>query len=174
MSRLHSSHKGQGLIEASLLLPFLLVIVFNAINIGYFFFVYLNLATAPRQGAQYSILGGATTVGSLPAVDTVYSLVNEDIGGAISGASNPPTRICTAALGVSTPADNTQVPLCQSYNSGNIAFSAVQPDPEAPAIVLNRVDIAYTVSPLIAGGAFNLVMPSSLTFHRLVYMRAEQ
>ena len=173
-TRLLRSGKGQGLIETAILLPFLLVITFNALNLGYFFFVYLNLATAPRQGAQYSILGSVTTVNALPAADAVHQLLSDDISGAISSASTTPARVCSLALGTSSPPNATQVPLCQVYNAGSDPFTAVQPDPEAPALVLNRVDIAYTVSPLISGGAFNLVMPSSLTFHRLVYMRAEQ
>ncbi len=171
---LHHRREGQGLIEAAVLIPFLLVITFNAINLGYFFFVYLNLATAPRQGAQYSILGSVTTVNVLPTADAVHQLLNDDISGAIAAASGSPARVCTLALGTSTPHDATQVPLCQTHNAGSDPFTAVQPDPEAPALVLNRVDIAYTVTPPIAGGAFNLIMPSSLTFHRLVYMRAEQ
>lgn len=173
-TRLLRSRQGQGLIETAILLPFLLIITFNAINLGYFFFVYLNLATAPRQGAQYSILGSVTTVNVLPAADAVHQLLSDDISGAISSASATPARVCSLALGTSSPHDATQVPLCQVYNAGSDPFTAVQADPEAPALVLNRVDIAYTVAPLISGGAFNLVMPSSLTFHRLVYMRAEQ
>lgn len=171
---LHRRREGQGLIEAALLLPFLVVITLNAVNLGYFFFVYLNLATAPRQGAQYSILGSVTTVNQLPGSDAVHQLVNDDISGAISAASGSPTRICTLALGTSSPHDSTQVPLCQMYNSGNDPFTAIQPDPEAPALVLNRVDIAYTVAPPVPGRMFNLVMPPSMTFHRTVYMRAEQ
>jgi len=171
---LHHRREGQGLIEAALLIPFLIVIVFNAVNLGYFFFVYLNLATAPRQGAQYSILGSVTTVNQLPGAAAVHQLVNDDISGAISAASGSAARVCTLALGTSSPHDSTQVPLCQVYNAGSDPFTAVLPDPEAPALVLNRVDIAYTVTPPITGGAFNLIMPASLTFHRLVYMRAEQ
>lgn len=171
---LHRGREGQGLVEAALLLPFLLIITFNAVNLGYFFFVYLNLATAPRQGAQYSILGSVTTVNQLPGSDAVHLLVNSDISGAISTAASSPTRVCTLALGTSSPHDSTQVPLCQVYNSGNDPFTAPQADPEAPALVLNRVDIAYTVTPIVAGRAFNLIMPASLTFHRMVYMRAEQ
>jgi Flp pilus assembly protein TadG len=172
--RLHRSRQGQGLIETAVLLPFLLVLTFNAINIGYFFFVYLNLATAPRQGAQYSILGSVTTVNDLPGADAVHQLLSDDITGAMSSASATPARVCSLALGTSSPHDATQVPLCQVYNSGSDPFTAVQADPEAPSLVLNRVDIAYTVTPLFSGGAFNLIMPSSMTFHRLVYMRAEQ
>ena len=59
-SRSRYSERGQSMIETALLLPILLLIAFNAINFGYFFFVVLNLSSAPRSGVQYSILGFAT------------------------------------------------------------------------------------------------------------------
>jgi len=165
--------EGQSLIEAALLLPLLITIAFNAINIGYFFYVYLNLATAPRQGAEYSIQGAATTQESkLPSADDVSTLVYEDVTGAIPSSANTPMRVCTLASGLSG-SGASQVPNCNSYGVGAGTFSVLQADPEAPFLVLNRVDIQYRVAPLIPGGAFNLIMPPSLTFHRLVYMRAE-
>lgn len=164
--------EGQSLIEAAIVIPFLLVFIFNAINIGYFFFAYLNMATAPRQGTEYSIQGSTTIYGKgYPTPDAVNSLVQAGMSGSLPNSSSVPMRVCTLGQGVSTPPDNTQVPLCTNYGSGT--FTALQPDPEAPLLVLNRVDVQYTVTPLIPGGAFNLIFPPSLTFHRYVYMRAE-
>lgn len=168
--------RGQSLIETAFLLPFLLIIAFNAINMGYFFYVYLNLATAPRQGAEYSIQGPSSSQQNpLPTADDVNTLVSDDITGAIASASNTPTRVCTMALGLNPTGLGTasQVPNCNNYGSGTGTFSTLQPDPEAPFLVLNRVDIQYHVTPPITGFFFNLVFPSSLTFHRTVYMRAE-
>lgn len=168
--------RGQSLIEATFLVPFLLVIAFNAVNLGYFFFAYLNLATAPRQGVQYSILGGATNVGSgiMPSADEVHTLLGADITGAIPGASNAPVRVCVYNNGLNNAGTVNQVPACTNYGSGAGTFTAIQPDPEAPSLVLHRVDIQYTVAPVIPGRVFNIVTGSSLTLHRLVYMRMEQ
>ena len=55
-----SRESGQSLIETALILPLLLLLAFNAINFGYFFFVALNITSAPRSGVQYAILGGAS------------------------------------------------------------------------------------------------------------------
>lgn len=176
--RLHlfRGREGQSLIETAFLLPFLIVIVLNAVNLGYFFFVYLNLATAPRQGAQYSILGGATAVGTgtMPTADQVNTLLSADITGAVPAAASSPTRVCVYDNGLNNAGTANQVPACTTYGSGSGTFTAIQPDPEAPNLVLHRIDIQYTVAPLIQGGAFNLVTGSSLTLHRLVYMRMEQ
>ncbi|HEU4415685.1 MAG TPA: TadE family protein, partial [Candidatus Angelobacter sp.] len=52
--------EGQSLLETAIAMPLLLGIAFNLINLGYFWFVVLSLAAAPRQGVQYSTQGGAS------------------------------------------------------------------------------------------------------------------
>ena len=167
--------EGQSLIEAAFLLPFLLVLTFNAINFGYMFWAYLNMATAPRQGVQYSIQGSTSNLQiQLPSADEVKTLVYDDFTGAIFGSGNTPQRVCTLASGVDNPGTPNQTPVCTNYGSSTGTFTDVQPDPEAPLLVLNRVDIQYTVTPPIPGFLANLIFPpSGLTFHRYVYMRAE-
>ncbi len=178
-SGLLRNREGQSLIETALLLPLLLTIVFNAVNLGYYFLVCLNMTTAPRQGAQYSIQGPASQVQTaLPAATPVGGMVSSGFSGAIGSASakNTSIRVCSAALGLVNVGTSSQVPKCQvTYGSGVFpALTAADADPEAPYMVLNRVDIQYTVTPLIQGKAFNLVLPSSLTFQRKIFMRVEE
>jgi hypothetical protein len=176
MRNLLRHRDGQSLLEVAFLFPLLLVMVFNAVNLGYFFFVYLNLATAPRQGVEYSIQGPDTIQGSdFPAAGSVWSLVNEGISGSISSAANTPVRLCVISLGINPTGLGTpnQVPNCGNFGTGTGTFSTLQPDPEAPLLVLNRVDIQYQVAPLIPGGAFNMGLPNPLILHRFVYMRTE-
>lgn len=162
---------GQSLLETALLLPLLLTILCNAVSLGYFFSVYLNLATAPRQGVEYSIQGTSSVLqAAVPSADSISSLVYENIAGAIPAAASTPTRVCTLALGL-TGSGSSQVPNCETFGAGIATFSDLQPDPEAPYLVLHRVDIAYTVTPLIQGSVFNII-PNSLTLHRSVVMRA--
>ena len=170
-SLLLHERSGQSLLETALLLPLLLTIVANAVSIGYFFSVYLNLATAPRQGAQYSIQGTSSVLqAAVPSADSISSLVYENIAGAIPSAANTPTRVCTLALGL-TGSGSSQMPNCATYGTGTGTFPDLQADPEAPYLVLHRVDVQYTVTPLIQGSVFNL-LPNSLTLHRTVVMRA--
>ena len=172
-SKLIRDRRGQSLVETALLLPILLAVVLNAVNMGYFFYVYLNLATAPRQGAEYSIQGPQSYQQSnLPSAADVSSLVYADITGAIPSTANTPSRVCSLTLGLNNGGTSNQVPKCASYGSGIGTFSAPDPDPEAPYLVLHRVDIQYQVTPLIPGTFFNIVLPPSLTFHRMVEMRA--
>ena len=44
-----ASRSGEGLIETALIVPFLLTMILNAVNFGYFFLVALNLTAAPRS-----------------------------------------------------------------------------------------------------------------------------
>jgi Flp pilus assembly protein TadG len=168
-SRRHE--EGQSLLETAVAMPLLLGIAFNLINLGYFWFMVLTLAAAPRQGVQYSTQGGqATTTTSSPSTTAVSNLVYENMTNAVHGAttSNTSVRVCTSALGVDS---STHIALCNSFGPA-ATFSAIAADPEAPVFVLNRVDVGYTVTPLIRGSAFNVVLPANMNFHRQVSMRS--
>jgi len=163
--------EGQSLLETAVAMPLLLGIAFNLINLGYFWFVVLSLASAPRQGVQYSAQGGATlTTASAPSATAVSTLVFDNMTNAVHGAtaSNTGVRVCSTSVGVDP---NSHVAQCTSFGK-TFSFSAVPADPEAPVFVLNRVDVGYTVTPVIPGTAFNVVLPASMNFHRQVSMRS--
>ena len=169
--RRRSQDEGQSLLETAVAMPLLLGIAFNLINLGYFWFMVLTLAASPRQGVQYSTQGGvAGTSAASPSATAVSNLVYENMTNAAHGATNSNTsvRVCTSALGVDP---TSHVALCNSFGPA-ASFSAITADPEAPVFVLNRVDVAYTVSPIIPGSAFSVVLPANLTFHRQVSMRS--
>jgi Flp pilus assembly protein TadG len=159
---------GQSLLETALILPMMLVLVLNAVNLAYYFYVALNLTTSVRQGAQYSIEGYATPIqGTLPSADTISTLTYSAINAAVSGTSTTPMQVCSEAVGISGSGSNT-VTQCKTYNG----FTSVAPhaDPEAPWVVLNRVDLQYTPSPLVAGALFNIV--PTPTLHTFLEMRS--
>ncbi len=163
--------EGQSLLETAIAMPLLLGIAFNLINLGYFWFVVLSLAAAPRQGVQYSAQGGASiTTATTPSASAVSTLVFDNMTNGVHGATNSNTgvRVCSTSVGVDP---NTHVALCSSFGK-SFAFSAVAVDPEAPVFVLHRVDVGYTVTPVIPGTAFNVVLPATLNFHRQVSMRS--
>src|SRR5882724_846629 len=159
---------GQSLLETAVAMPLLLGIAFNLINVGYFWFMVLALAAAPRQGAQYSTQGGQAITSSSPSTTLVKDLVYANMTNAVHGAtaSNTAVRVCSSAKGVAS-----NLALCDSFGP-SFSFPAVAADPEAPGFVLNRVDVGYTVTPIIPGPAFNVVLPAHLQFHRQVSMRS--
>src|SRR5512135_2980090 len=148
-SRLRSREGGQSLVETALVLPLFLLITFNAVNFGYFFFVAVNLASAPREGVTYSIQGFATPSQlTLPAPGPsstntgVCWLTSQDMA-ALHLSVNAQVQVCTKKLGLSAPGTAN----CAQYGGGS--FPAPAADPEPAAFVLHRVDVKYTVSPLI-------------------------
>ena len=163
--------EGQSLLETAVSIPFLLGIAFNLINIGYFWIVVLTLSAAPRMGAQYATQGGAAgTTAAIPGTTAVSNLVYENLTNAISGltTSNAAVRVCTSAKGVNAL---THVALCDQFGPA-FSFTAPAADPEPSLYVLHRVDVEYTVTPIIKGSAFNVVLPTNLQFHRQVSMRS--
>jgi Flp pilus assembly protein TadG len=178
---------GQAMIETVLLMPLLLTIVLNAVNIGYVVLMALNLEAAPRVAAEYSIMGFETPAASfLPAAGpsgtntSVSYLAYHDMTGSISSPTTASVQVCSQTVGISAAG----VATCTSFGAASFAGLGADPDPEAPKFVLNRVDVKYTFNPIIPGRIFNLgLIPSGLcsasgaagvvcTFHRQVSMRA--
>ena len=163
--------EGQALLETAVTLPLLLGIAFNLINFGYFWFLIIVLSAAPRMGVEYASQGWVTLQKSAPpATSAVKDLIYENVTNAIKSAttSNVAVQVCSVAKGVDSL---TGVTLCDQFGP-SYTFPGPGVDPESPAWTLNRVDVEYTVSPIIPGTAFNVVLPSNLHFHRQVSMRS--
>jgi Flp pilus assembly protein TadG len=162
---------GASLLETALTIPLLLGIAFNLINISYFCFEVLALSAATRLGVEYATQGGPAIQNvSAPGTAAVKDLVYENLTNAIRGAttSNVAVRVCTTAKGVNS---STHVTLCDSFGP-SFTFTGPVADPEAPAFALDRVDVEYSVTPIIPGTAFNVILPNNLQFHRQVSMRS--
>lgn len=163
---------GQSLLETAFAIPLLLWLAFNIINWGYLWVMVLTLSAAPRVGAQYATQGGAAgTSAAVPGTTAVSNLVYENLTNAINGAttSTVAVQVCTSAKGL----DANGVALCDQFGpASNFGFPTPAADPEAPVYVLDRVDVGYTVKPLIPGGAFAVILPPRLNFHRQVSMRS--
>ena len=197
-----SKDSGQSLIETALAIPFLLLIALNAINFAYYFFVAINLAAAPRNAVEYSVQGFATpgqltipqegsacgpaTKGDTTYVTSVSTLAYDDIIKVLPGPASPcpnigSVQVCnsqTAGGGGTSGSGSSLVTQCTAYGPSTTYFPATQnnptADPEAPNFVLDRVDVVYTVKPLIGGTIFGVTqfgLVPNFTFHRQVSMR---
>lgn len=188
-----SSHRrsdsGQNLIEVALITPFLLLLALNAVNFGYYFFVALNLAAAPRHAIEYGIQGFSTpsetplpNAGPPTTDKTVSALAYADIQNSLPSYGSAQVQVCSKTVGALVNAGtSTQQAACcttssstaTTCSSGTLtAGTSPASDPESPTYTLQRVDIIYTVSPLISGNVFGITVLPSLNFHQQVSMRA--
>lgn len=185
LSRAWRVESGQSLIETALLLPVLLLLAFNAINFGYFFFVAVNLAAAPRSGVQYAILGPSTPQtldyplpGPAGTSTSISFVTYEDMRGVLSGSSSATVQVCSTKVGPpSNPGLSSQTTACVKYPSGAPSYTPA-PDPESPLFRLARVDVVYRLTPIIPSfvlptpaGPISLALLPSLDMHRQVSMR---
>jgi hypothetical protein len=151
---------GQALIETVLVLWILILpVLLNAINMGYFFLMVLNIQSAPHKAGLYSIMGSATPAAQLlPPMTTgtctnctVSYMAYQDLAATALPGTNAAVRVCRA--GVCATAGTTPA---------GYSWPAATTDPElnsastAPAFDLNRVDVVYRFNPLIPGTIFNL------------------
>lgn len=195
ITRLARNSSGQALVETALILPFLLLVLLNAINFGYFYLVALDLTASSRSAALYGMIGSATPAGTaLPAAtgtatNTVSYLAYQDLTGSLFNPGAATVQVCSAQLGLNGTG-STQTAYCETCTSSTscgttpVAGSPVpDSDPEAPTFVLNRVDVVYAFSPIIPGTPFGLaLLPLSAcsssagtvtcTFRRQMSMRA--
>src|SRR5260370_25785485 len=101
------SSRGQSLIETALMLPLLLLIVCNVVNLGYFFLIIVNLTGASRSATLYSIEGsytpyakqeaasGTSSSSILTTPGTVAYTVYQDLNGAVLNPTGATVRVCT-------------------------------------------------------------------------------
>lgn len=169
---------GQSLVETALMMPLMLMLTLNAVNFGYFFFVAVNLAAAPRSAALYSIQGTSSpTSAALPpapsgndkqtsastnTLSVAYLLYQDMTGALASPQTSGSLQICTAALGQDSKTSKWQCVTCSSYSAactapfdspGGVNYT----DPET-SFVMNRVDVTYQFTPLINGTPFNIAV----------------
>src|SRR5690349_2403464 len=102
-----SSHnsRGQSLVETALMLPLLIMITLNVVNLGYFFLVAINLTGSARTATIYSIEGSSTPAASqLPGAGgaspttnllSVTYLAFQDMTGALWNPTGASVQVCS-------------------------------------------------------------------------------
>src|SRR5260370_2611062 len=177
--------RGQSLVETALMLPLLIMVVLNVVNLGYFFLVVVNLTGAARTATMYSVEGSATPVssqlpssgGASPATNliSVTYLAFQDMTAALWNPTSSTLQVCSpinvnpaTKSGVNTQG-GMQLANCETCDtaSGCVASTGYsgspvpRADPEQPTFVLNQVDITYTFSTLFPGRIFNIPLQAS-------------
>ena len=168
--RLCRGQEGQSLIEIALMVPIFTVLVCYAVDFGFFFLAATSLNSAARNAMEYSIQGTSSPAQTAePSASVVSNLAIASIGLSGASTSTVSVRVCSSAVGVNAANNTTQ---CATPSTGAGAVAGTpDTDPESPHFQLNRVDVVYTVTPLVP---IPVSVFPTLTFHRMVEMRAMQ
>src|SRR5579864_3388225 len=188
--------RGQSLVETVLMMPLMVGIVLNAMNVGYFLFVTINLTGATRTAAEFAMVGPnspqatayppacSSCSGSGPDVATV---LYNDLTGAVANATSASITICSPSVVVSGTGTTkgyancvtcTKSTSCGSASAGSSSSSDLDPESSTMGYVLTKVQVKYQFKPLIPGTIFNLVLLKTAfsggqyTFYRTIEMRA--
>ena len=96
---------GQSLVETALMLPLLLLVICNVVNLGYFFLVIVNLTGASRTATMYSAEGSSTPAasplpssgGASPTTNllSVTYLAFQDMTGALWNPTGASVQVCS-------------------------------------------------------------------------------
>jgi Flp pilus assembly protein TadG len=164
-ARSYPGNSGQALIEFLLLLPLLLLLVVNVVNVGGFFFAWITIANAARSGADYQILGGASAGSLTPATGAqITAMINQDTKW-LPNQSSLSVNICQN--------NNTKITTLAG------TCSSVPADPEPGSYVITTTDVTYTYQPFIPAGfqfpnlnVYVTIPPT--TVHRRAVMRSLQ
>jgi Flp pilus assembly protein TadG len=161
---------GQSLIEVALMLPLFTIMICYAVDFGYCFIVATALSSASRNSVEYAIQGASSPAQAAPpGAGAVSTLAIAGIGLADTSTGTVSVRVCSRSVGVTMPSNIAQ---CTTPSSGAGAITGLADvDPESPTFQLNRVDVSYTVTPIIPIPAS--IFPAT-TFHRMVEMRSMQ
>ncbi len=159
------SDLGQALIEYLLLLPMVLVLILNVVNMGAFFFAWITVANTAHAAANYAALAGASAGGVQPA------------------SAAKLTALVTAASASLPNNPSITANICRNFNGAITTVSgtctSIPADSEPTQYVLTSVDVNYTYTPLIpAGFQFSnlkvyVTIPPS-TIHQRAVMRTLQ
>lgn len=175
-----SREYGSAMIETALILPILILMLCFAVDIGYFFIVAANLASASRNAVLYSAQGyvsvgqsqlpSAGISGSLADTAGVAGLAAGDMSGLAGMLTKTTIQVCSKKIGV-TQTSTGYITNCSTFPTASLNFAPDQDPDSNYGMLTQRVDVVYTVSPPVPVDFFVFSMPP-LTLHWQAEMRA--
>jgi len=157
--------EGQALLEAALLLPFLLLLILNTANLGLYIYAYITVDGAARSAVQYAVYNGVVVnFADKPTFAQIQSLVNNDVSSLphYAASTNPTLKVCSNANGTVT---------CSGSGTGTAPA-----DPDPTHYVSYSADVSYTYTPITSVFSFSSLglVPLASTIHRQAVMRSMQ
>lgn len=166
---LATAESGQSLLELAVTIPIFILLLAYAVDFGYFYIAMADITSASRNATLYASMGfEAPGQVTLPGSTSVATEAIADLAGLAFASTTTTVQVCSKAIGLSgnVAQCSTSGPAAPSYTP------ATDPEAPAPGLVLQRVDLTYTVRPPIPLSFFTVSVLPSMQFHRQVSMRA--
>ena len=127
----------------------------------------LSVSTLAYNDITRVLPGPASPCPNIGWVQVCNSNKNNPVGsGGVRGETGSNATLATTCTQWGPNGGVPPSPFNTEFNA-----TAAAPDPEAPNFLLDRVDVVYTVKPLIKGSVFGSFLLPSFNFHRQVVMR---
>ena len=142
LSRLRD-RKGQALIEFLFILPLVLLLILNLVNFGGFFYAWITVINAAREGANYAILGTPSAgAPNTPSGTQIVNLITSEMA-SLPNSGSVSVNACSKFGTAVTPITGT----CS-------LSSFASSDPESAYFIITSVKVTYTYVPFIQGFTF--------------------
>lgn len=171
-ARRHGVRRGQALVEAAISIPLLLLVLLNAVNLGFYLYCWITIDNAARALAEFRVYNGvAVGLPSAPTLAQLNCVLYQEVStlpwkgvGANCVWANVTLRICSNRNGtVSCTGGGTYVPPA---------------DPEPRRYALYSAEVTYTFTPVFGSfvvpvfGVPLTILPTNI--YRRALMRAMQ
>lgn len=178
LPHLWRGQQGQSLIEMAMIVPMLLLLIFGAVDYGYYFIVAAGLTSSTRNATEYAIQGFSSPAasyssaampapppaGSISTTGSVAALAVGDLQSFLYSTTQTTVQVCSSTV------SSTGTVGCKTWGATSQTWTP-DADPEPGKFQLYRVDVLYHISPPlpITFAGYNLV--PSYNFHRMAEMR---
>ena len=178
LRNLRRGQQGQSVIEMALIVPLLMLLVFGAVDFGYYFIVAAGLTSSARNATEYAIQGFSSPsssyssaamptpppAGPISTAGSVAALALADLVSFSSSTSQTTVQVCSSTV-------NSKGTLaCQTWGATSKTWTP-DVDPEPTKFQLYRVDILYHISPPLPITFLGHNLVPTYEFHRMAEMR---
>lgn len=161
-----------------MIVPLLMLLVFGAVDFGYYFIVAAGLTSSARNATEYAIQGFSSPAssfssptsptpppaGSISTAGSVAALAIADLNSLPNSTTKTTVQVCSATV-------NSNGALgCQTWGATSKTWTP-DVDPEPTKFQLYRVDILYHISPPLPITFLGYNLVPTYEFHRMAEMR---
>lgn len=178
LRHLWKRQQGQSAIEMALIVPLIMLLVFGAVDFGYYFIVAAGLTSSARNATEYAIQGFSSPsssyssptmptpppAGPISTVNSVAALAIADLQSFALSSTQTTVQVCSSTV------SSKGTVACQTWGATGKSWTP-HVDPEPTKFQLYRVDILYHISPPLPITFLGYNLVPTYDFHRMAEMR---